>query len=81
MVLKQRSPALRHVSRPHRVCLAQTYEVMQSPCTQLKYVNTGYQIADMMAKASDKQELFDALSTLSALRSSSERGNGEALAR
>ena len=51
IILKQRSPALRHVSRTHRICLDWTYEIMQNQCVSLKYVNTKFQIADMMTKA------------------------------
>ena len=77
IVLKQRSPALRHVSRTHRICLDWTYEVMQNQCVSLKYVNTKYQIADMMTKAFTKKDLWETLLTFSALGFSSERGGAK----
>ena len=77
IVLKQRSPAFRHVSRTHRVNLDWTYETMNDPNVSLKYVNTKYQIADMMTKAFTKKELWESLLYLSALGPSSEKRPGK----
>ena len=67
IVSKQRSMAMRHVSRTHRVCLDWTYQVMQSPHIQLRYVNTREQIADMMTKALTKKDVWTMLISLSAI--------------
>ena len=58
IIQKQRSMAMRHVSRTHRVCLDWTFEVMQNPQVSLRYVNTSYQIADMMTKAITKKDVW-----------------------
>ena len=58
---------MRHVSRTHRVCLDWTFEVMQNPQVSLRYVNTSYQIADMMTKAITKKDVWIKLLSLSAI--------------
>ena len=67
IVSKQRSMALRHVSRTHRVCLDWTFEVMQSETVSMRYVNTKFQIADMMTKAFTKKDTWNTLLELSAI--------------
>ena len=71
IVLKQRSPALRHVSRTHRINLDWTFEVMQNENVLLKYVNTKFQTADMMTKAFTRKETWETLLSLAALGPSS----------
>ena len=67
IVSKQRSMALRHVSRTHRVCLDWTFEILQSDTVSMRYVNTKYQIADMMTKAFTKKDAWQYLLDLSAI--------------
>ena len=67
IVQKQRSMAMRHVSRTHRICLDWTFEVMQNPSVSLCYVNTMYQIADMMTKAITRKDVWIVLLSLIAI--------------
>ena len=67
IVSKQRSMALRHVSRTHRVCLDWTFEIMKNDSVSMRYVNTKYQIADMMTKAFTKKDAWQYLLDLSAI--------------
>jgi hypothetical protein len=51
MCVKGRSPALRHVSRTHRIDLDWLYErLREDPAIQLRYVGTKTQIADILTK-------------------------------
>ena len=75
IVQKQRSMAMRHVSRTHRICLDWTFEVMQNPSVSLCYVNTMYQIADMMTKAITKKDVWIVLLSLIAIEA--ENGGGQ----
>jgi len=53
MVVKGRSPQMRHVSRTHRVDLDWLFERMrEDPGLSIKYVGTKEQIADIFTKAS-----------------------------
>ena len=58
LVMKQRSMALRHVTRTHRIGLDWIFQVMQDPNIALRYVTTKQQIADMMTKAISKKEIW-----------------------
>ena len=52
MTIKGRSPALRHVSRTHRVDLDWLFErIMSDPSIYIKFVSTKLQIADLMTNA------------------------------
>ena len=62
MCLKGRSPALRHVSRTHRVNLDWLIERIKiDPGIQMKYVGTNQQLADMLTKASFTVQKWDGM--------------------
>ena len=49
MIIKGRSPTIRHVSRTHRVALDWLFDrISLDPMFQIKYVDTKHQIADML---------------------------------
>ena len=51
MIMKGRSPAMRHVSRTHRVALDWPFDRMNlDPKIQIKYIDTKNQLADMLTK-------------------------------
>ena len=51
MITKGRSPAMRPVSRTHRVALDQLFDrINLDPKIQIKYIETKNQIADMLTK-------------------------------
>ena len=51
MTIKGRSPALRHVTRTHRVDLDWLFErIRDDPGIHIKFIGTKYQIADMLTK-------------------------------
>ena len=51
MIMKGRSPILRHVSRTHRVALGRLFDTINvDPKIQIKYVDTKNQPADMLTK-------------------------------
>ena len=53
MIMKGRSPTMRHVSRTHRVALDWLFDRINSePTIQIKYVDTKNQLADMPTKES-----------------------------
>ena len=53
MIIKGRSPTMRHVSRIHRVALDGLFDrVNLDPKIQIKYVDTNNQLADMLTKGS-----------------------------
>ena len=53
MILKGRSPTMKHVSRTHRVDLDWLFErIREDPGINIKYINTKDQIADILTKAS-----------------------------
>ena len=59
MMLKGRSPNLRHVTRTHRVDLDWLFErIRQDPGIFLKYVKTRYQIGDLLTKGAFTAELW-----------------------
>jgi hypothetical protein len=51
-VLKRRSPAMRYISRTHRVNLDWVCEVFQHPEVSQRYVRTNAQVADVLTKRS-----------------------------
>ena len=52
MIIKGRSPTMRHVSRPHRVSLDWLFDgINLDPNIQIRYIDTKHQIADIMTKA------------------------------
>ena len=51
MIIKGRSPTMRHVSRPHRVALDWLFDrVNLDPKIQIKYIDTKNQLADILTK-------------------------------
>ena len=53
MVIKCRSPALKHVARTHRINLDWLFErIRMDPCIFGRYIHTKLQIADMLTKGS-----------------------------
>ena len=53
MMIKGRSPTMRHVSRTHRVALDWLFDrINWDPKIQIKYVDTRNQLADMLTKGS-----------------------------
>ena len=51
MIIKGRSPTLRHVSRTHRVALNWLFDrINLDPKIQIKYIDTKNQIADILTK-------------------------------
>ena len=52
MIIKGRSPTMRHVSRTHRVALDWLFDrVNLDPKIQIKCVDTKNQLADMLTKS------------------------------
>ena len=50
-MIKERSPAMRHVSRTHRVALDWLFDrINLDPTIQIKYIDTKNQLADMLTK-------------------------------
>ena len=51
MIIKDRSPTMRHVSRTHRVALDWLFDrINLDPKIQIKYIDTKNQLADMLTK-------------------------------
>ena len=51
MIIKGRSPTMRHVSRTHRVALDCLFDLINlDPKIQIKYIDTQNQLADMLTK-------------------------------
>ena len=53
MIIKDRSPTIRHVSRTHRVALDWLFDrIYQDPKVQIIYVESQNQLADILTKGS-----------------------------
>ena len=66
MIIKGRSPNLRHVGRAHRVDLDWLFErIMKDPSIFVKYVGTKEQLADILTKGSFTADAWNALLRLS----------------
>ena len=51
MIIKGRSPTMRHVSRSHRVALDRLFDrINLDPKIQIKYIDTKNQLADILTK-------------------------------
>ena len=51
MIMKGRSPTMRHVSRTHRVALDWLFDrINLDPKIQIKYIDTKNQLGDMLTK-------------------------------
>ena len=58
MIIKGRSPALRHVVRTHRVDLDWLFErIREDPGVPIRFIGTKSQIADMLTKGVHKEKL------------------------
>ena len=51
MIIKGRSPTMRHVSRTHRVALDWLVDrIILDPQVQIRYIDTKHQLADILTK-------------------------------
>ena len=65
MIIKGRSPTMRHVSRTHRVALDWLYDrINLDPKVQIKYIDTRNQLADILTKGSFTRDEWNHLLTL-----------------
>ena len=65
MIIKGRSPNMRHVSRTHRVALDGLFDrINLDPKIQIKYVDTKNQLADMLTKGNFTSDEWNHLLTL-----------------
>ena len=62
MIIKERSPAMRHVSRTHRVALDSLFDrINLDTKIQIKYVDTKNQLADMLTKRNSTRDEWNHL--------------------
>ena len=62
IIMKGRSPTVRHVSRTHRVALGRLFDTINvDPKIQIKYADTKNQLADMLTKGSFTRDEWDHL--------------------
>ena len=65
MIMKGRSPTMRHVSRTHRVALDWLFDQINlDPKIQIKYIDTKNQLADILTKGNFTREEWNHLLTL-----------------
>ena len=65
MIIKGRSPTMRHVSRTHRVALDGLFDrINLDPKIQMKYIDTKNQLADILTKGNFTREEWNHLLTL-----------------
>ena len=65
MIIKGRSPRMRHVSRPHRVALDWLFDrINLDPKIQIKYIDTKNQLADILTKGNFTRDEWNHLLTL-----------------
>ena len=65
MIIKGRSPTMRHVSRTHRVALDWLFDrINLDPKIQIKYIDTKNQLADIMTKRNFTRDEWNHLLTL-----------------
>ena len=65
MIMKGRSPTMRHVSRTHRVALDWLFDrINLDPKIQIQYIDTKNQLADILTKGSFTRDEWNHLSTL-----------------
>ena len=65
MIIKGRSPTVRHVSRTHRVALDWLFDrINLDPKIQIKYIDTKNQLADILTKGSFTRDEWNHLLTL-----------------
>ena len=65
MIMKGRSPTMRHVSRTHRVALDWLFDrINLDPKIQIKYIDTRNQLADILTKGNFTRDEWNHLLTL-----------------
>ena len=65
MIMKGRSPTMRHVSRTHRVALDWLFDrINLDPKIRIKYIDTKNQLADILTKGNFTRDEWNHLSTL-----------------
>ena len=65
MIIKGRSPTMRHVSRTHRVALDWLFDrINLGPKIQIKYIDTKNQLADMLTKGNFTRDEWNYLLSL-----------------
>ena len=65
MIMKGRSPTMRHVSRSHRVALDWLFDrINLDPKIQIKYIDTKNQLADILTKGNFTRDEWNHLLTL-----------------
>ena len=65
MIMKGRSPTMRHVSRTHRVALDWLFDrINLDPKIQIKYIHTKNQLADILTKGNFTRDEWNHLLTL-----------------
>ena len=65
MIMKGRSPTMRHVSRAHRVALDWLFDrINLDPKIQIKYIDTKNQLADILTKGNFTRDEWNHLLTL-----------------
>ena len=66
MIIKGRSPTLRHVSRTHRVALDWLFDqIILDPMVRLQYFDTQGQLADILAEGNSTRDEWNQLLQLS----------------
>ena len=62
MIIKGRSPTMRHVSRTHRVALDWLFDrINLDPKIQIKYIDTKNQLADVLTKGNFTRDAWNLL--------------------
>ena len=62
MIIKGRSPTMRHVSRTHRVALDWLFErIHLDPKIQTRYIDTKHQLADMLTEGNFTRDEWNSL--------------------
>ena len=65
MIIKARSPTMRHVSRTHRVALDWLFDrINRDSKIQIKYIDTKNQLADMLTKGNFTRDEWNHLLSL-----------------
>ena len=65
MIMKGRSPTMRHVSRTHRVALDWLFDrINLDPKVQIKYIDTKHQLTDILTKGNFTRDEWNHLLTL-----------------
>ena len=90
MIIKGRSPTMRHVSRTHRVALDWLFDrIMLDPKIQIKYIDTKNQLADILTKGNFTRDEwnhlvclfnispFSSINCLAAMSKRTQEGAGE----